>query len=69
MHVLKIDEPKASMCPTCGPRPNFLCCDGVAIGYLVDKVTDENNVVIIFILLRFNCKHLTTIMWLIFLFH
>ena len=64
MHVLKRDEPKASICPICGPRPNFLCCDGVATGYLVDKVKDENNVVIICILLRFACKILTTIMWL-----
>ena len=43
MHVLKRDQPKASICPICGPRPNFLCCDGVAIGCLVDKVENEKR--------------------------
>ena len=50
--------------PNMWTKTKLLCCDGVATGYLVDKVKDENNVVINCILLRFACKILTTIMWL-----
>jgi hypothetical protein len=36
--VLQIDEQQSALCQTCGPRPSFLCVDGVAIGVLVDKL-------------------------------
>ena len=31
------------MCPECGPRPAYLCMDGVCIGISVDNIRDQKD--------------------------
>ena len=33
-------------CETCGPRPEYLCMDGVAIGMMVEKLKKEDNLIL-----------------------
>ena len=41
--VLDLPLEKLFICDDCGPRPDFLCMDGVSIGMMVDKVQKEGN--------------------------
>jgi hypothetical protein len=40
--VLDMNEKSSFVCSVCGPRPQDLCMDGVAVGMLFDKVKDIN---------------------------
>ena len=41
--VLNLPLEKLFTCDDCGPRPDYLCMDGVSIGMMVDKVQKEGN--------------------------
>ena len=41
--VLDLPLEKLFICDDCGPRPEFLCMDGVSVGMMVDKVQKEGN--------------------------
>ena len=41
--VLNLPLQKLFICDDCGPRPDYLCMDGVSIGMMVDKVQKEGN--------------------------
>ena len=47
-NVLNLNPKSSVVCPECGPRPNTLCCDGVAIGMLWEKIRDIPDLVIPF---------------------
>ena len=42
--VLNLPLEKLFICDDCGPRPEYLCMDGVSIGMMVDKVQKEGNI-------------------------
>ena len=41
--VLDLPLDQLFMYESCGPRPDYLCMDGVSIGILTDKVQKEGN--------------------------
>ena len=38
-----MNSEQAFMCPECGPRPDYLCMDGVCIGISVDNMRDQKD--------------------------
>ena len=47
-NVLNLNPKATFVCPECGPRPATLCCDGVAVGMLWDKVRNIPDLVLPF---------------------
>ena len=41
--VLELPLEKLFICDSCGPRPELLCMDGVAIGMMVENVKSQEN--------------------------
>ena len=41
--IICMNSEQAFMCPECGPRPDYLCMDGVCIGISVDNMRDQKD--------------------------
>ena len=41
--ILSMNPEISFMCPECGPRPDFLCMDGVCIGISLDNIKNQKD--------------------------
>ena len=41
--ILSMNPEKSFVCPDCGPRPDFLCMDGVCVGISVDNIKHQKD--------------------------